>query len=213
MPNTSLMHFRREYLSGELLEQDLLEDPHLQFLVWMEDAIRSGVDDPNAMALATTGAAGMPAVRIVLLKDARPGGLIFLSNYHSRKGQELNENPNAAALFFWPGLERQVRVEGFVTKLPAEESDAFFNARPPESRIAAIISDQSRVVPDRDFLESRFESFKADPSGNIPRPEHWGGYLLKPNFYEFWQGRENRLHDRLRYTLHENEWKVERLAP
>ena len=207
------MHFRREYLSGELLEQDLLEDPHLQFLVWMEDAIRSGVDDPNAMALATTGAAGVPAVRIVLLKDARPGGLVFLSNYHSRKGHELNENPNAAALFFWPGLERQLRVEGVVERLPDADSDAFFEARPAESRIAAVVSQQSAVIPDREFLENEFKKYKQGFSGDIQRPGHWGGYILKPNSYEFWQGRENRLHDRLRYTFDGNNWKIERLAP
>jgi len=207
------MQFRKEYLSGELLEKDLLEDPHLQFQEWLEDAIRSGIDDPNAMSLATASSNGMPSVRIVLLKDARPEGLVFLTNYNSRKGNELEDNPYAAALFFWPGLERQVRIEGNISKLSAEESDRFFNARPPKSRIAAIISEQSSIIPGRTFIEEKFNSYDSGAENMILRPVYWGGYLLQPVSYEFWQGRENRLHDRLRYSFKENSWKIERLAP
>ena len=185
MDDNSLMHVRREYLRGELLEENLLEDPHRQFRLWLENALRSGIDDPNAMSLATASSEGNPSVRIVLLKDAGPEGLAFFTNYKSRKGDDLEANPRAAALFFWPGLERQIRVEGNIIKLSVERSDEFFNARSLESRVAAIISDQSRVIPGRSYLEEKYNSFKSDAEKNIDRPEHWGGYLLKPVSYEF----------------------------
>lgn len=209
-----LKHFRREYLSAEMNESDMLEDPFRQFMEWLEDATRSGIDDPNAMALATVDGAGRPSVRIVLLKDAREEGFVFYTNYESRKGQELAKNPNAAVMFFWPGLDRQIRIEGTVERTSPDESDEFFDSRPLNSRISAIISPQSKVIPGRDSLEEKFNDYrKLIDDQNLKRPDHWGGFILKPLRYEFWQGRENRLNDRIQYTKVEDEWSTSRLAP
>jgi pyridoxamine 5'-phosphate oxidase len=214
MPDKKLMQFRREYLAGELLEEDLLGDPHLQFTEWLDDAIHSGVDDPTAMALATADLSGKPAVRTVLLKEAREGGLIFFSNYESRKGREIENNPRASVMFFWPGLDRQLIIEGHIEKIPAEESDDFFNTRPLESRMASIISPQSVEIPDRDFLDTNFDAYQAKHhAGNILRPAYWGGYILIPESYEFWQGRENRLNDRIQFIRKDGNWEIKRLAP
>lgn len=209
-----LKHFRREYLSAEMNESDMLEDPFRQFMEWLEDATRSGIDDPNAMALATVDGAGRPSVRMVLLKDAREEGFVFYTNYESRKGQELAKNPNAAVMFFWPGLDRQIRIEGTVERTSLDESDEFFDSRPLNSRISAIISPQSKVIPGRDSLEEKFNDYrKLIDDQNLKRPDHWGGFILKPLRYEFWQGRENRLNDRIQYTKVEDEWSISRLAP
>lgn len=209
-----LKHFRREYLSAEMNESDMLEDPFRQFMEWLEDATRSGIDDPNAMALATVDGAGRPSVRMVLLKDAREEGFVFYTNYESRKGQELAKNPNAAVMFFWPGLDRQIRIEGTVERTSLDESDEFFDSRPLNSRISAIISPQSKVIPGRDSLEEKFNDYrKLFDDQNLKRPDHWGGFILKPLRYEFWQGRENRLNDRIQYTKVEDEWSISRLAP
>ncbi len=208
------MYYRREYLADELLEDKVLDDPYLQFMDWIEDALRSGIDDPTAMALATTSSSGKPSVRIVLLKDAGPDGLVFFSNYESRKGKELELISQAAAMFFWPGLERQIRIEGKVERVSTQESDEFFQSRPLESRIASIISPQSQEIPGRDFLINKFEQLRATVNDTtIKRPEYWGGYILKPDSYEFWQGRENRLNDRILYSLIDGDWMIKRLAP
>ncbi len=214
MPDKKLMQFRREYLAGELLEEDLLGDPHLQFTEWLEDAIRSGIADPTTMALATADGTGKPSLRIVLLKEAREQGLVFFSNYESRKGRELDDNPQVAVMFFWSGLDRQLRIEGRVDKLSAQESDEFFNKRPIDSRMASIVSSQSQEIPGRDALIFKFEELKTFWKDQmIKRPDYWGGYILKPESYEFWQGRENRLNDRIQYTLIDGDWEISRLAP
>jgi pyridoxamine 5'-phosphate oxidase len=214
MTDIKLQRFRREYLAGELSEDNMLGDPYLQFMEWLEDAIRSGISDPTAMALASSGADGKPSVRIVLLKEARQDGLIFFSNYESRKGAELKENPHASLMFFWPGLERQLRIEGLVGKLSGKESDEFFNSRPLESRITSIISPQSNEIPGRGYLTGLFDNLMRSAKENkINRPDHWGGYILKPSSYEFWQGRENRLNDRIQYVLIDGKWEIKRLAP
>ncbi|MEN8225420.1 MAG: pyridoxamine 5'-phosphate oxidase [Bacteroidota bacterium] len=214
MPDKSLLYFRREYLSGTLHRKDLPQDPYQLFMDWIDDAIRSGIDDPTAMSLATADASGRPSVRIVLLKDARPEGFVFYSNYESNKGHALAVNPQASVMFFWPGLDRQVRIEGMVQRTSREESDDFFNARPRSACISSIISQQSKVIADRAFLEGKFDEFRdliADSP--VKRPDFWGGYILKPDSYEFWQGRENRLNDRILYTLIDGNWNITRLAP
>ena len=214
MTDIQLQRFRREYLAGELKEEEMLGDPHLQFLEWLDDAVKSGIADPTAMALATADSDGKPGVRIVLLKEARESGLVFYSNYESRKGQELDANPKASVLFFWPGLERQLRIEGTISKLPEAESDEFYKSRPLKSRIATLISSQSRVIPGREALDGDFsEAQMLLDISRIKRPPYWGGYILKPVSYEFWQGREHRLNDRIEYFQEEGEWKIRRLAP
>ena len=209
-----LKQFRREYLSGELREQDVSEDPHNQLLTWLEAAINAGSPDPGAMALATADAEGKPSVRMVLLKEARETGLVFFSNYESRKGKELQQNPEASAMFFWPEMERQLRVEGIVEKLSEDESDAFFNSRPRESRIISIVSEQSKEIPGREYLLGKANALKdSRDDTSLKRPTYWGGYILKPVSYEFWQGREHRLNDRLEYYKLDGDWKIRRLAP
>jgi pyridoxamine 5'-phosphate oxidase len=214
MPDTRLQRFRREYLAGELSEDNVLGDPHLQFMEWLEDAIRSGISDPTAMALATSGASGKPSVRIVLLKEAREDGFVFFTNYVSPKAQDIEVNPHASLMFYWPGLERQIRTEGVVERIPASESDAFYDSRPLESRITSIVSPQSKEIPGRGYLTGLAEKLRESANGHeIKRPEHWGGYILKPSSYEFWQGRENRLNDRILYALNNGKWEIKRLAP
>jgi len=202
----------REYLSGELLEHNVNQDPLLQFMKWLEDAVIAGVPDPSAMALSTAGADGKPSVRMVLLKDATAMGFTFFTNYQSRKGTELSVNPHAALLFYWPLLDRQVRVEGLAEQIDGEASDSFFSSRPVGSRIASFISPQSAVIPGRDYLEERFTKV-LDDKKPPERPPHWGGYILKPLTYEFWQGRENRLNDRIQYVQVDDKWEIRRLAP
>jgi len=214
MTGNRLQQFKREYTAGELREEDINRDPHLQFLAWLDDAIGAGIMDPTAMALATADATGMPSVRMVLLKEVRETGLVFFSNYESRKGKELLHNPRASVVFYWPVLERQLRVEGIVEKLPEEESDTFFHSRPPESRYAAVVSRQSNDIPGRDVLLKDFEKIRLTEKDSVlQRPAYWGGYILKPVSYEFWQGREHRLNDRLAYYQDDEGWKIRRLAP
>lgn len=214
MPNNFLKHFRREYLIGKIDEKDLLEDPYYQFMEWLEDATRSGIDDPNAMTLATVGSSGRPSIRTVLLKDARKDGYVFVTHYNSRKAKDLAINKFAAIAFFWPGLERQIRIEGKTEQLSSAESDELFNTRPAESRIAAIISPQSQVLESRDQLEEKYSQYrKLFSEENLKRPEYWGGYILRPDYYEFWQGRENRLNDRVCYLPDGEGWRKQRLAP
>jgi pyridoxamine 5'-phosphate oxidase len=193
---------------------DLDPDPLRQFQVWFEDARDAGIEAPESMALATAGPDGRPSVRMILLKDADELGFGFHTNYESRKGGELAANPHGALLFHWQPLGRQVRVEGLVERLPPEESDAYFQTRPLGSRLAAWASPQSSPLADRDELERLYADASARFAGeNVPRPEHWGGFRLVPDAYEFWQHAENRLHDRIRYEREGDAWTRGRLAP
>ncbi len=195
-----------------LNEADVPADPLLLFNKWLEEAIGGGVPEPNAMTLATVGRDGKPAARVVLLKEVSGGGFVFYTNYLSDKGRELEQNPNASLVFLWLEMQRQVRISGRVVKVNAEESDAYFAIRPRSSQAGAVASPQSTVIEGRDELEARFEEVLSQ-DGSIDRPPHWGGYRLMPDNVEFWQGRESRLHDRLRYGKLADGWKLERLAP
>ena len=216
MVDNQFAEFRNEYMYGVLSEDILpVERIHL-FHLWFDEARSAGESEPTAMSLATASKEGRPSVRIVLLKDANQDGFGFFTNFDSRKGEELLENPNAALLFFWPKTQRQVRIEGLVVRMAEEESDAYFLSRPLGSRIGAIISPQSKVIPSRVYLEERYKSEEATySSGREPdRPHFWGGFRLVPTQIEFWQGRENRLHDRVVYrSLSPQGWEVLRLAP
>ena len=206
---------RVSYQNFTMKKTALAEDPIHQFQVWMEEALKTDLREPNAFTLSTADAQGRPAARVMLLKDVDHNGFVFFTNYDSKKGRHLAENPYAAISFFWSPLERQVRIEGVTEKLDDKSSDEYFNSRPVGSRIGAHASPQSSVIPDREFLDTRVEEFsKKFPGENIPRPSNWGGFVLKPYLIEFWQGRPNRLHDRILYTLTEDgSWKIERLAP
>jgi pyridoxamine 5'-phosphate oxidase len=196
-----------------LLEGDLLDDPFAQFATWFEQARASGIEVPDTMTLATATRDGRPSARMVLLKEHGPEGFVFFTGYGSRKGRELEENPRAALVFYWRELGRQVRLEGAVERLDQADSEAYFRTRPLQSRYSAWVSRQSEVIPDRESLEARVEEAAAAYGDDVPLPEWWGGYRLRPVVIEFWQHRENRLHDRLRYRLTDAGWVVERLSP
>lgn len=204
---------RQEYMRTGLHERDLSPDPFAQFGGWFGEALNSGVVLPNAVTLATTTSKGRPSARTVLLKEFDARGFVFYSNYRSRKGRELAENPQAMLLFCWEELERQVGIEGRVEKVSAAESDAYFASRPLGSRLSAVISPQSEPVTERESLERKLEEASKRWRDAPPRPAHWGGYRLAPDRFEFWQGRKDRLHDRLCYRKTGNAWKIERLAP
>ena len=208
-----LAALRQEYMRAGLHEKDLNADPLAQFGSWFEEALRSGIALPNAMTLATATRNGRPSVRTVLLKGFDARGLVFYTHYRSRKGRELEENPRAMLLFCWEELERQIGVEGSVIRVSAAESDAYFASRPLGSRLSASISPQSDVVASRDALEADLEEASRRWRAGPPRPEDWGGYRLEPERFEFWQGRKDRLHDRLCYRKTAGAWKIERLAP
>ncbi len=187
--------------------------PAVQFIRWYEQALAAGCDEPNAMTLATVGDNNRPSARIVLLKGADAEGFQFFTNYHSRKGRELAVNPSAALLFYWQTLERQVRIEGLIKQLDVHLSDAYFAERPVEARAAANASPQSAVIDDKEKLLADFKRVIASPELLSARPAYWGGYILVPDAFEFWQGGEHRLHDRFRYRLDNGRWAIERLAP
>ena len=204
---------RNEYMRASLDEADAATDPLTQFQHWCDEAVRAELPTPNAMTLATVAADGTPGARIVLLKGADPLGFVFYTNYLSRKGRELAANPHAVLVFHWTELEREVRIEGAVEKTSAAESDDYFSSRPLGSRHAAIASPQSAVVVNRAALETRFAEIEKNQGDEPARPAHWGGYRLNPVAVEFWQGRRNRLHDRLLYSRTGEHWTVSRLAP
>lgn len=211
---TDLESIRKDYRLQSLLEKDVDADPIKQFEAWWGQVMQSGIDEPNAMTLATSTTSGKPSARIVLLKAIKHNGFIFYSNYDSRKGQQIRDNPFVSLIFFWKELERQVRIEGGIRKISDEESDEYFSKRPLESRIGAWSSPQSEVIENRDILEKNVSDCTTRFGSQIPRPPHWGGYIVDPTLIEFWQGRPGRLHDRLQYTVSEKlTWKIERLAP
>lgn len=196
---------------GGLL-QNVYPHPLKQFEKWFDDAKEALIPEPNAMVLSTATPQGKPSSRVVLLKEFGPQGFVFFTNYKSRKGQELAQNPQACLNFWWGILERQVRIEGVVHRIPEAESDAYFNSRPAGSRAGAIASPQSGEISSREWLEQRF--IEVQLQGDLKRPAHWGGFTLEPSVFEFWVGRSNRLHDRIQYVLHESgNWEIRRLAP
>lgn len=201
-------------LPSSFLESDALADPFEQFNHWFEHALAHDFIEPTAMALATADANGYPSLRMVLLKGHDARGFVFYSNYASHKGEDLAANPNAALLWWWDKLQRQVRVEGSVERLPRSESEAYFHSRPRGAQLSALASPQSRVVADRAFLEKRVTELEVQHANqDIPLPESWGGYRVKPESFEFWQGRRDRLHDRLRYQRDGEHWHMQRLGP
>lgn len=204
---------RREYSARPLDVGDVHSDPLREFARWFAEARQAGELDPNAMTLATATAEGVPSARVVLLKGLDARGFVFYTNFESRKGRELDANPRAALAFFWPTLARQVRVEGAVERASDDEADAYFASRPLESRLGAWASSQSAVLADRAELESSYVEAAARFGEVPPRPPHWGGFRLLPSAIEFWQGRPNRLHDRIRYRLDGSAWVIERLSP
>ena len=210
----NIAEIRRDYKLQALLEGDIRQDPFEQFGYWWNEAVNSDIDEVNAMTLATSSLSGIPSARIVLLKGYTNEGFKFFTNYESHKAQEMEANPRVALVFFWKELERQIRIEGTVKKVSAEESDEYFESRPIKSKIGAWASPQSKSVDDRLWIEESFVTYTNKFTEEIvPRPPHWGGYIVKPTLFEFWQGRRSRLHDRIQYKKEENGWKIERLAP
>jgi pyridoxamine 5'-phosphate oxidase len=213
MDKAALAELRKSYERGELDEGSCADDPLRQFETWLDQAIKAQLPEPNAMTLATVGADGRPSTRIVLVKGVDARGLVWYTNYDSRKGRELAHEPHAALQFHWVELERVVRIEGQVEKVSAEESDAYYVTRPLDSRIGAWASPQSQPITSRAVLVANAAKAAARHGLNPPRPPHWGGYRLVPDRWEFWQGRRSRLHDRVRYALEAGRWVRQRLAP
>lgn len=211
-----LSHYRKTYEKKELLESNVDANPLQQFRTWFYEAVEhGGADEPNAMAVASLGPDGFPKNRMVLLKKYNEEGFVFYTNYDSEKGKSIIAHPKVCLSFFWPTLERQVIIKGIAEKTSKIDSDNYFQSRPKGSQLGAVVSDQSSVVASRELLEEKLKELeKQYENTDIPRPKNWGGFLVKPQCIEFWQGRPNRLHDRIRYTLQEDfDWKIERLAP
>ncbi|MBS1169258.1 MAG: pdxH [Burkholderiaceae bacterium] len=210
----SLADLRKNYARESLSQSAVDPDPIVQFKTWMNEALDAELPEPNAMTLATVDAEGKPSARVVLIKGVDERGFVFFTNYDSHKGHDLEDNPRAALVFYWIELERQIRIEGRVEKLPDAESDEYFASRPLESRIGAWASEQSKELPGRTTLVARAAKFAAKFALNPPRPPHWGGYVVIPDLVEFWQGRPSRLHDRIAYTRQpDSTWKISRLFP
>ena len=209
-----LESIRNEYKFSELSEYSIDKNPVKQFEQWINEAINSKVKEPTAMSISTIGTDGFPQNRIVLLKDYRETGFTFFTNYDSEKGKAILSNPKVSLHFFWPELERQIRISGFAQKTSVEISNEYFSSRPVSSRLSAIVSNQSERIPSRIFLEEKLNRLRSDLKNESPvRPENWGGYLVKPVRFEFWQGRESRLHDRILYEMKNDNWIISRLAP
>ena len=209
---SSISEIRKDYILKSFDESDAQPNAIRQFDIWWQDALASNISEANAMTLATASADGVPSARIVLLKGYDDNGFIFFTNYNSYKAQQLSENPRACLVFFWKELERQIRITGIIEKTAEQISEEYFDSRPEMSRVSAMVSPQSEVIESREWLEN--EVAKITKSKSIKRPANWGGYIVRPITIEFWQGRSNRLHDRIQYTLEETGgWKMERLAP
>lgn len=211
----SIADIRRNYSSKTFSEKDAKANAFDQFGVWWQEALDAEIDEVNAMTLATATKDGMPSARIVLLKDYSTEGFVFFTNYNSAKGGQLAANPVACLVFFWKELERQVKIVGTVSKVSEEASNAYFDSRPPDSRVGAHVSPQSEIIPNREWLDNKLAELQKQFAGKkVERPLHWGGYVVKPQLIEFWQGRPDRLHDRLQYTLQgDGSWKIDRIAP
>jgi pyridoxamine 5'-phosphate oxidase len=209
-----LHSIRTEYIYAELTKKSIDKNPFKQFEHWLNDAISAKVNEPTAMSVATVGVDGFPDSRMVLLKDYNENGFTFFTNYTSNKGVSIAKNPAVGLHFFWPELERQIRISGFAEKTSDEISDRYFSSRPVLSQIAAVISNQSSKIPSREFLQNQFENLKREIGiENLKRPDTWGGFVVKPVKFEFWQGRESRLHDRILYENENGNWVISRLAP
>ena len=208
-----LRNLRKQYTKKKLSASSVNPDPFKQFTKWFEETLRSDFYEPNAMTIATSTKDGVPSVRVVLLKEYDERGFVFYSNYKSKKGKDLESNPRASALFYWDSLERQIRIEGTVEKVTKQESEDYFKTRPFKSRIGAWASNQSSVIENRSVIVREFLNYLVKFRNNVPLPPTWGGYRLTPTAFEFWQGRPNRLHDRIKYTKQRSGWKIERLAP
>jgi pyridoxamine 5'-phosphate oxidase len=209
-----LNDIRKEYVFAQLNRDNLDANPVIQFKYWLNDAITAGVEEPTAMTLSTATADGKPSSRMVLLKNLDEDGFTFFTNYDSKKGIQIASNPFGSMLFFWPGLERQVRIEGRITRTTRRESDEYFNTRPEGSKIGAWASPQSQRIPNREYLDALQKDYERHFKTRLSeRPENWGGFKLLPDLVEFWQGRENRLHDRFEYVRKGSMWEVYRLAP
>lgn len=214
MDSSTIAHLRKDYTLNGLRKEDVLENPIDQFKRWFAEALASQVLEPNGMVLSTIGRDGYPHGRVVLLKDVDARGFSFYTNYLSHKGDDLAQHPVASLTFWWPELERQIRIIGKVEKVETAESDAYFAVRPRGSQIGAWVSEQSQTIADRKVLEEKWAELEAQFADQaVVRPPHWGGYRVLPHQIEFWQGRPSRLHDRLCYTYESNEWKLERLSP
>lgn len=208
-----LRDIRKQYEYSALNENEIEKDPFKQFGIWLETALKSDEQEPTAMTLSTVDRQLQPHARVVLLKDFNDDGLVFYTNYEGQKAREMERNPHVHLLFFWQSLERQVRITGIAGKTPEHISDEYFRSRPVDSRLGAWASEQSAVIPSAQYLDERFDFFSRKFGEDVPRPPHWGGYLVRPLTFEFWQGRPNRLHDRLLFSKQSGEWKIDRLSP
>jgi pyridoxamine 5'-phosphate oxidase len=208
-----LSNYRDKYLKGKLIEKNLPKDPFDLFDNWFEDLEKFGNErENNAMSLSTVNDKNVPTTRVVLLKQFSKNGFVFYTNYDSRKGKHIDNNPNVCISFYWPSMERQVIINGKVSKISAIESDKYFNSRPKSSQLGAIISNQSEIIPSRKYLEEKLSKFNIS-NNNLNRPSNWGGYILKPELFEFWQGRDSRLHDRIIFSKSKTNWDQKRLSP
>ena len=213
MDRHDLADLRRDFSSGGLSQEAMAANPFDQFAAWMNDTLGSDIIDPNAMTVSTVGEDGRPSARVVLLKYFDREGFAFFTNYESKKGHDLAANPHAVFHFFWPQLDRQIAIHGRIERTTREESERYFNSRPVESRLGAWASAQSRVIESRDVLDARVEEYRQKFGDEIPLPDFWGGFRMTPDKFEFWQGRQNRLHDRIVYEAAGESWNIYRLSP